>query len=159
MGSYRLAPAFRWQNAVEGDIMRIRLRPVMRFPGKAGVAAHRESAAGVLLPFIVGRRNIASRPCLLRRRYIYEVQQFPRYSLSSHLLDRADTRLSGRRRGHPRLGGCGRRTGKGSLLSLDGEMVPAGRDAPDAQFWQQSRGECVRAGCELIRAATFHGDR
>jgi len=30
MGSYRLAPAFRWQNAVEGDIMRIRLRPVMR---------------------------------------------------------------------------------------------------------------------------------
>jgi hypothetical protein len=28
MGSYRLAPAFRWQNAVEGDIMRIRLRPV-----------------------------------------------------------------------------------------------------------------------------------
>jgi hypothetical protein len=28
MGSYRLAPAFRWQNAVEGDIMRIRLKPV-----------------------------------------------------------------------------------------------------------------------------------
>jgi len=28
MGSYRLAPAFRWQNAVEGDNMRIRLRPV-----------------------------------------------------------------------------------------------------------------------------------
>ena len=31
MGSYRLAPAFRWQNAVEGDNMRIRLRPVGQF--------------------------------------------------------------------------------------------------------------------------------
>jgi hypothetical protein len=68
MGSYRLAPAFRWQNAVEGDIMRIRLRPVdltvyLRLCGVLRIPAWQINARSNRHPPDANRPTLEERRC------------------------------------------------------------------------------------------------